>query len=331
MSKEVKIAIIGAGRAAEKLYVPTLPKVAGGSVVAVTDTREDRRDLIASSFSGCKAYATLEEMMADAKPDGVIIATPPAAHLPVAKDVLAQDANCFILVEKPLAEDLGEARQLAESMPQARHKIMVGYNRRQWLPVQRLKQALSGKPLDGATVDAAFCIDVSGWDPLTGAVDPLDDLGTHYLDLVRYILDDEIKTLSATRPTERRIDIKLTTLKGANVTLRHEHGPDTYEFFDVTFKDGQRFRLQMGSDRITPASGLGRKLGDNLDKVKRKLTGGGWTLGDSYVLQFETFYAAIRGDGELSPNYDDGVKSMLAVDAARRSAAGDGDTINVEA
>ena len=327
MTSPVRVGIIGAGRAAEKLYVPSLPRTEGGQVVAITDMRADRRDLIASQIPGCKAYESVEQMLAEANLNAVVVATPPVAHIAVTRQAL--EAGCAALVEKPLAEDLTEARQLIAEMPGCKDKVVVGYNRRHWLPVKRMKQALQGVDLKGATIDAAFSIDVSGWAPVAGAIDPIDDLGSHYLDLVRYILQDEIASLSATRPKERAIEIKLKTKKGASVKLFHEHGKDTYEFFHVKAA-GKEHKLVMGSDRISPADGPGRKVGDLVDKVKRKLTGGGWTLGDSYVQQFNDFFAVTAGKAKPSPSVDDGLQCMIAVSAAKDSADQGGKEIQID-
>jgi len=327
MSNPVRVGIIGAGRAAEKLYVPSLPRTTGGQVVAITDMRAERRDLIASQIPGCTAYESVDQMLAEADLSAVVVATPPAAHIDVTRQAL--DAGCAALVEKPLAEDLGEARQLIADLPACKDKVVVGYNRRHWLPVKRMKDAMRGVDLSGATIDAAFCIDVSGWAPVAGAIDPIDDLGSHYLDLVRFILDDEIVSLSATRPKERAIEIRLKTAKGADVKLFHEHGGDTYEYFHVK-AGGNEHKLVMGSDRISPADGPGRKAGDLIDKVKRKLTGGGWTLGDSYVQQFNDFFAVAAGRGKPSPDVNDGMQCMIAVSAAKDSADQGGKEIQLD-
>ncbi|MEM6392440.1 MAG: Gfo/Idh/MocA family oxidoreductase [Planctomycetota bacterium] len=325
-SSPLRLGIVGAGRATEKLYVPAAPQAPGGSIVAIADTRPERRDLIAQSVPGCTGYDSLTAMLAEANLDGVIVATPPGSHLAITREALA--AGCAVLVEKPLAEDIEEAKAFVEEIGDQVAKVVVGYNRREWLPVRRMKDAASRMDLAGATVDGAFCIDVSGWDPIAGAVDPLDDLGTHYLDLVRYILEDEIATLSASRPAEKRIEIKLTTDRGIEVGLVHEHGTDTFEHFDLHAKN-DRLRLQMGSDRIQPAAGLGRTLGDKIDKVKRKLAGNGWTLGESYARQLNNFYAVIEGKAKPSPSVHDGLRAMIATDAARRSASEGGKEITI--
>ncbi len=327
MNSSVRLGIVGGGRAAEKLYVPTLPKTMGGQVVAVMDTREDRRELIAGAFEGCRSFASVSQMLEQAKLDAVVIATPPASHLSVARQALA--AGCHVLVEKPLAEDLREARELIAQVPDARDRLMVGFNRRWWLPIRRMKEAVARHRGQAIKIDAAFCIDVSGWDPLTGAVDPLDDLGSHYLDLVRFVLGDEIVSLTAVRPNARRIEIDLRTKGGATARLEHEHGPSTYEYFDVA-AGSKRYRMAMGSDRIQPAEGPGRKLGDLTDKVLRKIQGKGWTLGDSYIQQFNSFFSAVAKKSAHTPNYEDGMQCMLAVEAARQSAAQGGQEVKLD-
>lgn len=74
---------------------------------------------------------------ADRKPDGVLICTPPASHLPLAHEALAWGAHLFI--EKPLAPDSANVEQLLADAKVRGCHILVGSNLRFFRPLRRLK------------------------------------------------------------------------------------------------------------------------------------------------------------------------------------------------
>lgn len=330
MSKNVRIGLVGCGRAAERLYVPSLPKVTGGRVVAVSDPREDRRTMVARAFGDCQPFESLEAMLDGAELDAVIVATPPATHVAVAKQAL--DRGAWVLVEKPLAETLADAQTLLHTGGNgaAAKRVMVGYNRRQWGPMAELSRIMRQRDKSQPVkVDAVFSIDASGWGALTGTVDPIDDLASHYLDLLRFVFGEEFQTVSAHWPQKNTVKLRLTMTGNVQATLEHAHTDHTTEYMTVE-AGGRRYAVRMGSSRITPADGPVRKAADLADKVCRKLTGGGWTLGESYARQFERFFRCVRDGVAPEPGVADGIAVIRATEAARASAARDGAEVSVD-
>ena len=78
--------------------------------------------------AGVPLYPTLEAMLADERPDGVILATPNALHVSGARACI--EAGVPALVEKPVGGTLDESRQLAEAAEAAGVPILVGHHRR---------------------------------------------------------------------------------------------------------------------------------------------------------------------------------------------------------
>lgn len=85
----MNILLIGVGKWGKK-YISTLKNF--HDVHLTTATRENWQQLI------------------DAKPDGVIISTPPDSHIEIA--LYALDKNIPVMIEKPLSLSLNEAKQL---------------------------------------------------------------------------------------------------------------------------------------------------------------------------------------------------------------------------
>ncbi len=82
--------------------------------------------------------ASVEEALATG-PELVVVATPPASHVPVAHAAL--EAGCAVVVDKPLCADPAEARALIERAEELDRPLTVFQNRRwdsEFLTLRRL-------------------------------------------------------------------------------------------------------------------------------------------------------------------------------------------------
>lgn len=106
-----------------------------GHEVLVFDTDRVRLGEVGVS-QGVETLRTLEEVTSR-KVDGVLICTPPASHLPLARRALGWGTHVF--VEKPLAPtSAGVAEFLAETAARG-FRVLVGSNLRFFRPLQRVK------------------------------------------------------------------------------------------------------------------------------------------------------------------------------------------------
>jgi len=77
--------------------------------------------------AGVPLYRSLAELFTADKPDGVVLATPNRLHVPHALECI--EARVPMLLEKPIAPTVAEARRLVESADAARAKILIGHHR----------------------------------------------------------------------------------------------------------------------------------------------------------------------------------------------------------
>jgi predicted dehydrogenase len=77
--------------------------------------------------AGVPLYASLAELFAKDKPDGVVLATPNALHLAQALECI--EARLPMLLEKPIAPTVAEAQQLVAAADRAQAKILIGHHR----------------------------------------------------------------------------------------------------------------------------------------------------------------------------------------------------------
>lgn len=127
-------------------------------------------------------------------PQGVVVATPNAAHVPMALDCLSR--NVSVLVEKPVADSVDEARQLVDAVSasgSSSAKVLVGHHRRH-NPINRQARDLvtSGRLGRIVGVNAMACFykphsyfDVS-WRTQPGGGPVLINL-IHEIDMLRFL------------------------------------------------------------------------------------------------------------------------------------------------
>ncbi|MEK7398771.1 MAG: Gfo/Idh/MocA family oxidoreductase [Candidatus Poribacteria bacterium] len=123
---KVGIAIIGCGQIAEA-HAQAIAKIPDAELIAGMDIVEDRIRSFASQYH-TKACMSLDEILSDNSIDAVILPLPHHLHRPVAMQ--CAKAGKHILVEKPMALNLDEAKQMVESADNAKVILMVGQSTR---------------------------------------------------------------------------------------------------------------------------------------------------------------------------------------------------------
>lgn len=133
------VAIIGAGnmgRRHARAYRYHAPRT---RLVAACDVRPEAARRLAETF-GCAAEAGIDDLLARPDVDAVSICTPEPDHLvPVLK---AAAAGRHILIEKPMATTMDEARQMKQAASDAGVRLMVGHLFRFDRRCATVKQAL---------------------------------------------------------------------------------------------------------------------------------------------------------------------------------------------
>ena len=108
-----------------------------------------QRRAAASSFPEAKAGSDLAAMLAELQPDIVLDVVVPAARLTVVSTAFA--AGCDVLSEKPLANTLDEARDLAKARDEGGRLHAVVQNRRHLTGIRRAKNFLESGAIGDVT------------------------------------------------------------------------------------------------------------------------------------------------------------------------------------
>ncbi|MEM7781125.1 MAG: Gfo/Idh/MocA family oxidoreductase [Pseudomonadota bacterium] len=199
MSETRTYAIIGCGMMGRE-HMRNLALIDEAELIAIADPD-------AASLEAAKAQAAAlgqsvclfedsAEMMAETKPDAVIIASPNFTHYDVVKAVM--EASAAVLLEKPMCTRVEDARALAEAARNYGNLFWVGLEYRYMPPVTRfIERVHAGEAGDIKMLSIRehrfpFLVKVGDWNRFnrnTGGT--LVEKCCHFFDLMRHILRDE--------------------------------------------------------------------------------------------------------------------------------------------
>lgn len=120
--------IIGCGDVTEKKSGPPLYKVPNSRLVAVMRRDAVKAEDYARRHGVGKWYNDAEQLLDDPEINSVYVATPPSSHLAYALAGLKRGLNVY--VDKPVALNAGEARQMAGALKHSKSKLSVAHYRR---------------------------------------------------------------------------------------------------------------------------------------------------------------------------------------------------------
>ncbi|MDP9387142.1 MAG: Gfo/Idh/MocA family oxidoreductase [Actinomycetota bacterium] len=135
MNNPVKIAIAGGGYGA-KVALPAYQELEEFQPVAIWSRRPERAKELADQAGLELGTADFDELIALPGLEAVHVATPVVTHLPLA--VGAARRGLHVLCEKPLADNMAEARHIVDAIRQAGVVGVVGYELRLKETRQRL-------------------------------------------------------------------------------------------------------------------------------------------------------------------------------------------------
>jgi predicted dehydrogenase len=314
----IRVGIIGAGIAGERHAVAFAARP-DAAVAAVADTDPSRGRALAARF-GAAYYADYREALAHGI-DAAIVCLPHALHAECATD--AARAKVHLLLEKPIANTLDDARRIIDAADAADIRLMIGYVHRFRDEVATAHELI----LEGRLGRPATALDrfISGgmqdtpawvWDRDAAGGGVVMYGGVHAIDRLRWLLGDEVvevyaraSTYSNPTDVEDGMAAILTFASGATAVL-YENAPGygrlgtwTTEVFGsegaviVTTGAGVEYRDAQGSRR--------------------------WTFGEHrhFERQAEEFVTAIREHRPPSVDGTDGLRGLEIALALYRSAA----------
>jgi 1,5-anhydro-D-fructose reductase (1,5-anhydro-D-mannitol-forming) len=318
----VRFGIAGFGLHAIRRLMPGFATARNCQVTALSRRDAERARESAREFGIAHAFTSTAELCACSDVDAVFIATPDALHL---ADVLeAVRYGKPVLVEKPMAMNAGEARQMVEAARAANVMLGVAHVMRfeesvRWFR-ERIASGAIGKPL---LARAAFVAPLAGsartWinDPSLATGGPLADIGVHCLDTLRYVLADEVETVMA----QAQYDAQWV-VEASGTALFHFAG-GTLATMSVSARVPYQTLLEViGEDGMLSAVNalnvehpVTLELRRGFDVIEKREV-----LNDrAYTLQVEAFADAVEARRPFEIPGEEGLQNQLILDAIFRS------------
>lgn len=132
----IRVAIAGAGFIAD-YHLEILREIPGTQVVGICDPNLARCKQVADRWGIAVRTASVEELLAQAKPAVVHVLAPPSLHVEVARKVLESGAH--VMLEKPLALCLEDAESLSQTASTKGLHLGVNHN---WVHQPLFQRAL---------------------------------------------------------------------------------------------------------------------------------------------------------------------------------------------
>lgn len=126
MKDKIKVGIIGIGKIAQVTHLPIWKKLDNVEIFGVCDRNERVARGVAEKYKIKHVYKNAEDLLKVDELDAVDICTPTQSHK--ALTVAALEQGKHVLVEKPMARNYKEAKEMVDSAIQHKKHLMVGMN-----------------------------------------------------------------------------------------------------------------------------------------------------------------------------------------------------------
>lgn len=195
------------------------------NLAAVCDLNENLREKIEEQYH-VKTYEQVEDMLENEKIDAVSIATPDCYHTAPALQAIRHGKD--VLIEKPLATTIEDARAIIAAAKEEHVRVAVDYHKR-WDPASiQIKNELS-RPEAGKAVRGYMSMDdiidvPTKWFDWANKSSPVHFLGTHCYDLIRWYMGCEVTEVYAVGTKEYLKSKGIDTYDSIQAFLTFENG-----------------------------------------------------------------------------------------------------------
>lgn len=334
----IRVAVIGAGAWGIN-HVRVLAGEPRCALVGVADPDPRARERAAATAPGIACAADPGELLARPDVDAVVLATPAPTHARLA--IAAFERGKHVLIEKPLALDLEDARRVADAGARSGTVGMVGHVMLYHPAVEKLRAMLASGSLGALHYLFSTRVNLGR---LRDDESALWSFGPHDLSMIDFLLGQEPESVAARGQSvlQRGIeDVVFLTLRFATGQMAHVHlswlnprkerrltlvcSQKMVEFDDVT-QDKLRI-YDRGYDRPPEFSDFAKYLtlrdGDVfIPKVP---------MDEPLRLELGRFLDCIAARTQPVSDLAHGVRVIRTLDAAQRSLAQDGVPVSLPA
>lgn len=316
----LRIAVVGYGSYAENFARSAIRRA---ELVELSVVVSDSRSTVPEDGVRCIDYESYRDGTASGEYDAVYVCTPNAVH---ARNVeTAAELGKAVLVEKPMGSTPEECECMVEVCDDADVPLMVGYRTRLDPVVRGVRRLVAeggiGTP---RLVESSFSFsldpDDAGWrlDRDLAGGGALLDVGVYPINAVRYLLDDEpVSVTATTRTPGSPFD---AVERDAHLQLEFEDClASVSASYDAEFDSNLRIVGTEGVLELTPAY---TSASDRTVVLSRGDDRTSWSPSRTSELTetFAYFASRVLGDRPVGPDGRDGHADLRIVEGAYESA-----------
>lgn len=293
MAEKVGLALVGLGWWG-KVLADAVQRSGQGEIVSGYARTESTRQAFAEQY-GCRAAASMDEILRDPEVQGIVAATPHSHHVELILE--AASAGKHIFVDKPLALTVADADRAIQAVAQAGVVLQVGHQRRLQAANRLVRQMIQDGEL-GALHQLEANMSISKRQPPTWRSDPAEQplggltaLGVHMIDTLHYFAG----------PTKRVFTISKQIVgnqgdldEATGVLVEFEQGPVGYIGFSFSVPKVTSVGVYGDKAAVWSEEEGTRLYVQGSDEIRRRELP--VQPNDALAEQMAEFAAAIRGE-----------------------------------
>ena len=312
---KIKLGFIGTGLVAQNIHWPTLKQLPDLFEVINVSSRTENKCRAFAELTGAKRWCTdYHTLLNDDEVEAVCIATPFEINYQIVKDAIA--AGKHVIVEKPMAGTINQAKEMAEWEKNTTLITMVAEN-------FRYKQAIidAAKHIQNGTIGLPHTMQYTCYGHYDRNINWVKDSKWRLTSIGGVILDRAIHYTAAIRLLLG--DVKSALGRGGK--MRDDIGPMDYLALHMLFENGATGSLL----DIASVTGLERReiivvgsegtvfLSNQLTEISVVNENGviiskeyKADRSDSFVREFKDYYQAIKKGTPSRSSFYDGYKDL---------------------
>jgi UDP-N-acetylglucosamine 3-dehydrogenase len=328
--QKFRVGVAGCGQIARVLHIPGYANDPRSELAAFYNRSAERVRDLGAAFPEVSIFDDYDAFLEEGNIQAVSICTPNVLHAEMA--VKAAEKGINVLVEKPMAMTLKEARAMIDAADRNRVLLMVGHTHR-YLPCYRLAKQLLRQGLLGYVYQIKTSFAYAGpwrWNPrahwfyekeLSGS-GVVGDLGIHKADMLLYLTEQKVKSLAAFAHTSALTGI----MDNASVILKLERGTvaslllswteqgKSANDFVISGEKGSLYINAEKDDGLVFCKASGERISYPVE-AGIPLREGAWNLDE-----IKSFLDGIAGEGEDFVDGEEGYRALEICVGIERSA-----------
>lgn len=318
----VRWGIIGIGKVADIAIAPAIAADDQSSLAAVCSRSPDRAKAFAAKHGATAAYDDYPQMLQDEDVDVVYVASPNGLHAEQA--LAALESGKHVLVDKPLALEIADARALVDAAAAAEVLLGTGFHLRHKSTTRAALDAIAAGRLGEVFYAEMACGAGKGlypydtWraDPALSGGGTLLHQGVHAVDLVAYLCRQPVAEVTAMIDKPEAEDVFVGSCRLADQTLAniasHSLRVGTRPDWTVFGTDG--WLDARGGTSPAPDDILDLHNDDGISRLATSAS-------PAYVAEVADFSRAVASGTDPIASGVDGLRAVVVADALYRSAA----------